>query len=120
MSDSRDDLYVSIQTCGHKTSVMLAGTVDVHTVSILIDALGSIRPTDQASVVVDIGQLDFLGACGINALVLSATRLARRCCPLSIVGADAVLQRSSIGTPFRSLFIGPGDAARSLSTLHAA
>jgi anti-anti-sigma factor len=120
MSDSRDDLYVSIQERGNKTSVMLAGTVDVHNVSSLIDALGVIRPSGQASVVVDIGQLDFLGACGINALVLSAARFARRRCPLSIVGADPVLQASSVGTPFSSLFIWPGDGVRSPSTLHAA
>jgi len=96
MLDTGCDLSVTVQRRFDKTYVTLTGELDMSTVNLLIDALGGIDPADQAGVVVHIGALDFLGACGMNAVAAAASRLALSCCPLMIAGANPFQRKSLI------------------------
>jgi anti-anti-sigma factor len=120
MLDTRLGLNVNVDKRGDKTFVTLAGTLDLATVDILSDALGSISPGDQAGVVVDIGELAFLGACGITAISLAAGRFAKICCPLLIVGADRHMRQSLRAIGLNSLLVWPNDAPTSPLSIDAA
>jgi hypothetical protein len=59
MFDVRFGLSVMVEERFDKTFVVLAGELDISNVSLLVDALGSVRPEKQVGVVVDVGSLDF-------------------------------------------------------------
>ena len=107
MPGVRYGLSVTVETRLDKTYVIADGELDMSNVSVFIDALGTIDPEAQAGVVVEIRTLDFLGACGINSIVLTAARLAMRGCPLMISGASPMIRRSLIATGLASLLTRP-------------
>ena len=103
MIDLRFGLCLTVQRRRDKTYILLAGELDVSNVSVLIDAFGTIPSEAQAGVVVDISKLDFLGACGINAIVIGAARFSLSLCPLIVTGANPLQHRTLIASGVGSL-----------------
>jgi anti-anti-sigma factor len=118
--ESSASLNVHLEKHRDKTHLTLAGRLDSSNVDVLINAFGGIHPADQAGIVVEVGQLDYLSASGLNAIVLAAARFAQRCCPLLVVDANPAVLDALRATALSRMLVWPQERAPFQPTMHAA
>jgi anti-anti-sigma factor len=80
-------IAIEVSSPGEEIVVVVQGDVDMATVPVLERALGR-TPRPQATVVLDLSQVEFMGSCGVALLLRAQQGLAER-------GQDLVLRQPS-------------------------
>jgi len=84
---------VELGTDTIRPSLRLRGELDIATAGQLRDALRGLIRGGRQGVVLDLGELDFLGAAGLNVLAWAATALSRVGGKIIIVNASSIVRR---------------------------
>ena len=72
----------------HQTHVLLAGEVDLDTVSDLKATLEGVAQTAVKRVVLDLSELKYLGSAGVGVIIKTLDQLEARGCELVLTGAQ--------------------------------
>ncbi len=88
-----DRLTVASGACGERMRLVLVGELDLATMPVFVDALASALAGRPVAVDLDLAQLGFIDARGLDAIAAASTRMSAWGGLLSTHHASAVVQR---------------------------